>query len=95
MSLRDNTKLIKGIIKLIAFLLILFICFEIVHNVTKRKNAYEKMADFFNQKREFDVLFFGSSHMHNGILPMNLWDNYGIVSYNLGNSRRIISYNIL
>ncbi len=65
--------------------------------MTKRKNAYSEMADFFNQEENFDVLFFGSSHMWNGVFPMQLWNNYGIVSYNMGNSHEtqaITYYNI-
>jgi len=89
---------IKGIIKLIAFLLILFIVLQTVHNITKRKYSYEKMKDFFDQKEDFDVLFFGSSHLLNGVFPMQLWKDYGIVSYNLGNSSERVAityYNML
>ena len=93
-----NKKRIYGLIKLIAFLVLLFICFEIVYNVTKRKDSYIKTADFFKQEENFDVLFFGSSHMINTIFPMDLWNDYGIVSYNMGSySERIVGsyYNLL
>lgn len=79
-------------------MIILIICLEIVNNITKRKYSYEKTADFFNQDENFDVLFFGSSHTIDGIFPMELWNDYGIVSYNLGNySERIVTtyYNML
>lgn len=62
LNMEKKLKWIKGMIRLIAFLLILFICFSIIHDITKRKNAYVKMSDFFNQKENFDVLFFGTSH---------------------------------
>ncbi len=73
--------------------MILIICFEVVYNLTKRKNSNAKIADFFYQE-EFDVLFFGSSHMLNGIFPMQLWNDYGIVSYNMANygERLVLSY---
>lgn len=29
------------------------------------------------------MLFFGNSHMANGVFPMELWNNYGITSHNL------------
>ena len=64
----------------------------------KRKYSYQKTADFFSQEENFDVLFFGSSHTIDGIFPMELWKDYGIVSYNLGNySERIATtyYNML
>lgn len=76
---------IYTLIKLVSFLLILFVCISIIYNVTKNKYSYQKMEDFFNQKEDFDVLFFGSSHVVNGIIPMELWKDYGLVTYNLGN----------
>ena len=50
----------------------------------ERKASYEKYADFFEQDQDFDVLFFGTSHMINDVFPMELWNDYGIVSYNFG-----------
>lgn len=79
-----NLKRIIGITKLLLFLIILCICFIKVNNILKRKESYEKTADFFAQKEDFDVLFFGSSHTMNAILPMELWNDYGIISYNNG-----------
>lgn len=76
---------VYGIIKLVVFLSLLFVCFFIVNNIVKRKEPYERKRDFINQEENFDVLFFGSSHIMNAAFPMRLWQNYGIVSYNLGN----------
>lgn len=53
-------------------------------NLMELKTAQKKYNDFFNQSEDFDVLFAGTSHVINGILPMELWNDYGIVSYNLG-----------
>jgi len=88
-------ELMGKIIRVVTFLIILFLCFQVVNNITKRKDSYVKTADFFSQEENFDVLFFGSSHMTNGIFPMELWKNYGIISYNLGNhSEKIkVTYN--
>lgn len=52
--------------------------------ITEYKSSIEKYMQFFEQEAEFDVLFLGSSKVINGILPMELWNDYGIVSYNLG-----------
>ena len=52
--------------------------------LTQRKASVEKYHDFFAQEEDFDVLFIGSSHMMNAVYPMELWNDYGIVSYNLG-----------
>lgn len=53
-------------------------------NLMERKASEEKYADFFEQKEDFDVLFMGTSHVINGVFPMRLWNEYGIVSYNFG-----------
>jgi hypothetical protein len=50
----------------------------------ERKSSDFKYADYFEQDEDFDVLFFGTSHVINGIFPMELWNDYGIVSYNFG-----------
>ncbi len=53
-------------------------------NLMEYKSSQKKYNDFFNQSEDFDVLFAGTSHVINGIFPMELWNDYGIVSYNLG-----------
>ena len=53
-------------------------------NLTESKSSLEKYTQFFDQKADFDVLFMGSSKVINAILPMELWNDYGIVSYNMG-----------
>lgn len=50
----------------------------------ERKSSDEKYADFWSQEEDFDVLFMGASHMLNAVFPMELWNDYGIVSYNFG-----------
>lgn len=58
--------------------------------MTERKDSVAKYRDFFEQESDFDVLFFGTSHMLNAVLPMELWSDYGIVSYNMaGHGSRI------
>ncbi len=79
-------------------MLILFICFLAVNRVLERKYSKEKYADFFNQKEDFDVLIFGNSHALNAISPMQLWNDYGIISYNMANHAERTAttyYNIL
>lgn len=49
----------------------------------ERKDSRQKYEDFFAQDKDFDVLFFGASDVVNGIFPMELWKDYGIVSYNM------------
>lgn len=95
---RTTKRRFYGMLKLVVFLLILFICLNILNNITKRKYAYQKTADFFSQQEDFNVLLFGSSHMMNSIFPMKLWNDYGIVSYNMGNYSETMAtsyYNML
>ena len=43
-----------------------------------------KNGAFLEGDREYDVLLFGTSHVVNGFLPMQLWKDFGVRSYNLG-----------
>lgn len=52
--------------------------------VTERKDADIKYNDFFEKETEYDILFFGTSHVINAVFPMQLWNDYGITSYNFG-----------
>ena len=47
-------------------------------------DGYYKNRPFLADQRDYDVLFFGTSHIINSVLPMQLWKEYGITSYNLG-----------
>lgn len=90
--------LLYGIIKITIFLIFLLVCVQVVHNVTKRKYPYQKSEGFFTQEEDFDVLFFGSSHMYTVAYPMQLWRDYGIISYNLGQTSSTLAetyYNML
>lgn len=64
-----------------------------VDQIMERKYSYSKYADFYDQKEDFDVLFFGTSHMLNAVFPMELWNDYGIVSYNMANYSETIATN--
>jgi len=51
--------------------------------VTERTVSRQKYIKFFSEQKEYDVLFYGSSHVLSGLQPMEIWDKYGITSYNL------------
>ena len=51
--------------------------------VTERKSSQFKLAPFFSENVDYDAVFLGTSHVLNAILPMELWDQYGILSYDL------------
>ena len=52
--------------------------------LVERKNSRQKYEQFKTQQADFDVLFMGTSHVINGVYPMELWEDYGMVSYNFG-----------
>lgn len=78
-----NKKKVFTITKYILFWLVFLLILMILSNVLRRKDSYKKYAEFFEEQQEFDVLFFGTSHVINGIYPMELWEDYGITSYNM------------
>lgn len=47
------------------------------------KASQEQYEQFFQSDQEFDVLFLGSSHVINGVSPLDLYREYGITSFNL------------
>ena len=47
------------------------------------KDYYPKMGDFYSSPESYDVWFMGSSHVIMGVLPEELYKEYGIKSYNL------------
>lgn len=63
----------KSCISFVAVILITFIGISYVSYLTDRKYGDEKYYDFYEEKEAIDVLFFGSSHSLNAIMPMELW----------------------
>lgn len=58
-----------------------------------KKNSYRKFEPFFQNDQEFDVLFFGSSHMRMGVSTLKLFHDYGITGYNLATDGNYILSN--
>ena len=55
-----------------------------LNRVFLRDSSRYKYKPFLEEDTDYDVLFFGTSHVINGIFPMQLWKDYGITSYNFG-----------
>ena len=49
----------------------------------RMNDGYSKNRPFWEEICSYDVLFYGTSHVINGVYPMQLWRDYGITSYNL------------
>lgn len=74
----------KKWINVLVFIFILSITVGFFSKVMMDKNCIQKNRDFFRETQQYDVLFFGSSHMELFISPLDLWNEYGITSYNFG-----------
>ncbi len=70
--------------KITVFLLIFLLLFVGAEQVLQNKNSAGSIRSLYAEKRDsLDVVFIGSSHLLNAIYPMQLWEEYGIVSNNL------------
>lgn len=71
-------------VSVIGFLAVLVFAICYTTDILSRKDSVIKYHDLEVEEQEIDVLFFGTSHVVNGIYPMELWNEYGMVSYNIG-----------
>jgi hypothetical protein len=83
-------RVVKAFVSCVATLAITVALLCGLTNLMERKSSDYKYSDFFEEDENFDVLFFGTSHVINGIFPMELWNDYGIVSYNFGGHANLI-----
>ncbi len=72
--------------KTLIFLVLLFFCIFTASLLVERKSSFNKNQMFFEEakKEHLDVLLFGSSHVINGINPLQLYSEHGLTAYNLG-----------
>lgn len=71
---------------ILSTVVLLFLMLSFLSFLTVRKDSYVDSEPFYKHSDQFDILFFGSSHIHSALLPMELWTDFGYVSYNLGSS---------
>ncbi|MBQ7785534.1 MAG: hypothetical protein IJ381_05240 [Clostridia bacterium] len=72
-----------------AFLVLLSAVLVFVSGLVERKKGPHLFGAFFEEPKAYDVLFLGDSRFMNGMMPLDLWSDYGIAGYNLscyGNS---------
>ncbi len=77
---------IKTAVSSLCFLLVLCIVLSSVSDIFNSKDSEKHYSEFWDNPKDYDVWFMGSSHVYCSILPMELWEQYGIRSYNLGAS---------
>ena len=71
------------ILEACAFLLVLCAAVNVVSRVTERKESRALFGAFLEEPQAYDVLFVGDSCFINGMLPLEIWKDYGIAGYNL------------
>ncbi len=66
----------------------LAVCLFAADRFMRRDDGERKYGPFFENKDEdaYDVLFFGTSRVLDGVQPVQLWRDFGITSYNMGNN---------
>ncbi|MCM1155633.1 MAG: hypothetical protein NC314_02420 [Roseburia sp.] len=87
MNIKRKIKILTGCI-VTAGLTIIFIRYSA--DLLRQPNRDDIYTFFEDQKEDYEVLFFGSSHVKYGISPMELWHDYGIVSYNMGIESQVL-----
>ena len=77
-----NSKVFRRVVSVLVLLALVLGCSVFLGQVFQLERG-ARTRSFFTQDTEYDVLFYGSSHVTNGIYPMYLWESMGIPSYNL------------
>lgn len=70
-----------GAVILTLFLIIFFL--NCAYKILQNDYSVKKFKMFFSGKTDYEVMFFGSSHLINSVFPMQLYNDYGIASYNM------------
>lgn len=81
---REKTK--KSLCRVVCVLLTVVLimgAFWFENRLTERTDGKFRLGGFVEYEGDYDVLFFGTSLMANALIPMELWDKYGITSFNL------------
>lgn len=78
-------KQIRTVAFLAAAAIAFSVCNDIAQPIWTDWNNYNTMRGFYEEpENTIETIFIGSSVTVNGIIPMELYENYGICAYNLG-----------
>lgn len=58
--------------------------------LTVHKKSTYYFKPFLQNAGQYDVLFMGTSHMNDGVFPLQLWSEYGVAAYNCSTPGRTI-----
>ena len=67
----------KCIVAVLATLLVVAILISVAYPVLEMKDSEDRYSTFYSCEKNFDVLYFGNSHVMNGFSSMRLWKEYG------------------
>lgn len=56
----------------------------LLSEVLVRKESRNLLGGYLEEPENYDVLFFGDSMLVTAMVPMEMWEDYGIAGYNLG-----------
>lgn len=82
--------------KIISCLVCLSLTLALLAGLTQlsvKKDGYAKHAEFYEQEENYDVMFVGASPAMNGIYPMEMWREHGIISYNMAQAGHPLAAN--
>ena len=79
-----KNKFLKRILCAAAALILLIGALTALAPALMRRHAPRKYFEFYAYAQEYDVLFLGGSHVLNGVIPIQLWEEQGVTAYNLG-----------
>ena len=82
----------KRILCCILTVALLIACLHGLSALLVAKDSEAQFGRYYGADMDFDVLFFGSSHMQDALNPVLLWQEKGISSYNMAYSACRMSY---
>ena len=87
----------KKIFFFLIFILLTVLLFNNYYRTISLKKYINNFLSYYKEKEDIDVFFLGTSRIYYSISPMEIWNNYGIVTYDRGNSRQYYrhTYNLI
>ena len=82
--MKNSGIILNRILGVVLTLILTILLLATASNICERKVSKYRFSSFFANDEEYDVMFYGSSHMINAVFPNYLWRDYGISAYNFG-----------
>lgn len=82
-----HKKTAQQIMSVLITICLLVSCLYYIQQLTRAKPVQMRdmpYCTYFDSAEDYDVLYFGTSHVVYGISPLEIWNEYGITSYNWG-----------